>query len=167
MEREIRAIGSGIMSVVIENGPLAPGLIRYLVASRMNREISQRVFSALLGAELRSGRLDGIVCESDTGKSFRIVIEADAKSKFGQMLRNCLDMVPLSGALAISAVRDRLYPGEKKGNWTRAYYVASRLARVGLVDFVDRFNIKRAEEAHNAISSIDDPLYSVDLCRLD
>jgi hypothetical protein len=146
---------------------MAPSLIRYLVATRTDREISQRVFSALLGAELKCGRLDGVICESETRKAFRIVVEADAKPRFETLLRNCLDMLPLSSRLAIASVRDRLYPGEKKGNWTRAYYVASRLARIGLVDFVDRFNIVRSEDAYNAISYIDESLYSVDRFRLD
>jgi hypothetical protein len=121
----------------------------------------------LLGAELRCGRLDGVICESETGKAFRIVIEADAKPRFETLLRNCLDMLPLSQNVAIAAVRDRLYPGEKEGNWTRAHYLASRLARIGLVDFVDRFNIVRSIEAYSAISSIDESLYSVDRFRLD
>lgn len=153
--------------MVKENGPLSPSLIRYLVAKRTDREISQRAFSALLGAELRCGRLDGVICESETGKPFRIVVAAAAKPRFETLLRNCLDMVPQSGWLAIASVRDRLYPGEKEGNWTRAYYLASKLARVGLVDFVNRFNIMRSEDAYNAICSIDESLYSVDRFRLD
>lgn len=144
-----------------------PSLVRYLVANRLGREISQRIFSALLGAELRSGRLDGIICESETGNSFRIVIAAGEKSKFGELVGNCLEMVPLSGTLSISAIRDRFYPSGSKGDWTRAYYIASRLARIGLVDFVDRFSIKRAKEAYDAISSVDDPLHFIDFRRLD
>jgi hypothetical protein len=76
-------------------------------------------------------------------------------------------MVPPSGKLSVSAIRDRLYPGENKGNWTRAYYLASRLARIGFVSFLDRFNIERAKDAYHAIGGIDDPLYAVDLLRLD
>jgi hypothetical protein len=167
LAREIATVRAGIFAVVKESGPLAPSLIRYLAAKRTDREISQRVFSALLGAELRSGRLDGVVCESETGKAFRIVVEADMKPRFETFLRNCLDMVPSSGRLTIASVRDRLYPGEKEGNWTRAYYLASRLARIGLVDFVDRFNIVRSKDAYHAISSIDESLYSSDHFRLD
>jgi hypothetical protein len=144
-----------------------PGLIRYFVAQRRGHEIPERVFSALLGAELRSGRLDGIICESEIGKPYRIIVEADCKSKFGTLLRACLEMVPSSGKLGISLIRDRLYPGGHKGNWTKAYYLASRLARIGLVSFSDRFNIERAKDAYDAIGSIDDPFYSVDLMRLD
>ena len=167
LAREIEAIRSGIVAVVKEGGPLSPSLIRYLVAKRTDREISKRAFSALLGAELRCGRLDGVICESETGKAFRVVVAADTKPRFESLLRNCLDMVPVSGRLAIASVRDRLYPEDKEGSWTRAYYLASRLARIGLVDFVDRFNIMRSEDAYNAISCIDEALYSVDHVRLD
>lgn len=167
LDLEIKKICSGILSIVKENGPLPPGLIRYLLAKRETQEISQRTFSALLGAELRSGRLDAIVCEGETGKPFRIVIEAAAKPNFGHLLQKCLDMIPLRGSLTIAAVRDRLYPGKEEGNWTKASYLAARLARVGLVDFLDHFTIKRAEDTYHAISGIDDPLYSVDLLRLD
>jgi hypothetical protein len=165
--REIENIRSGILSVVQEKGPLAPSLVRYLVANKTNQEIPQRVFSALLGAELRSGRLDCIVCESETKKPFRIVIAAAAKLKFEILLKNCLEMISSSERIMISTIRDRLYPGEDQGNWTRAYYLASRLARVGLVDFLDRFSVKRAKDAYHAISGINDPLYVVDLFRLD
>jgi len=150
----------------MENGPLAPSLARYLAAKRADWEIPQRVFSALLGAELRCGHLDGVLCESESGKPYRIVIEAAAKRDFERLLESCFDMVPGLGNLAISAVRDRLYPGERDGNWTRAYYLASRLARLGLIDFVDRFRIERAKDAYNAISSIDEPFYPVDHFRL-
>jgi hypothetical protein len=76
-------------------------------------------------------------------------------------------MTLASASVAISEVRDQLYPSGSKGDWTRAYYLASRLARIGLVNFIDRFNIERSGEAYNAISSIDDPLYVVDQLRLD
>lgn len=167
LDVEIESIRSDILSVVKESGPLVPSLARYLVAERSGREVSKRAFSALLGAELRCGRLDGILCESDTRKPFRVVIEASTKPFFGQLLLNCLDLIPSSGTLAVSTIRDRFYDGEKKGNWTRAYYLASRLARIGLVDFVDRFNIERAKDAYNAINQIDNPLYSFDIMRLD
>ena len=76
-------------------------------------------------------------------------------------------MIPRSGKLGISEIRDRLYPGGSKGDWTRAYYLAARLVRIGLVDFIDRFNIERNKDANNAICGIDDPLYTSDLLRLD
>jgi hypothetical protein len=163
---EIETVRSGIVAVVNESGPLAPSLVRYLVIRRINREISQRAFSALLGAELRCGRLDGVICESETGKTFRIVIGADAKPRFAMMLRDCLDMASLSHSVAIAAVRDRLFGSDREGNWTRAYYLASRLARIGLIDFVDRFNIVRSRDAFNAISSIDESLHPADRFRL-
>lgn len=76
-------------------------------------------------------------------------------------------MIPPSGKHGISEIRDRLYPGRSKGDWTRAYYLAARLVRIGLADFIDRFSIERNKDAYNAIGGIDDPLYSSDLLRLD
>lgn len=167
LESKIDAIRSHILGVVREKGPLAPSLIRYLVRQRMDDEISQRVFSALLGAELRSGRLDVVVCESEGGKPFRIVVATEMSSDFAVRLRRCLDMIPQSGQLAISEIRDRLYTGDKKGDWTKAYYLVARLVRIGLAEFIDRFTIERNKDAYNAIGGIDDPLYTSDLLRLD
>jgi hypothetical protein len=167
LELKIEVIRSDILATVREHGPLVPSLIRYLASLRAEEQISQRVFSALLGAELRCGHLDAVICESEGGKTFRIIVEADGKLKFGVFLWKSLDMVPRYGKLDISTIRDRLYPGGSKGDWTKAYYLAARLSRIGLADFIDRFSIERNKDAYNAISGIDDPLYSSDLLRLD
>lgn len=167
LEAKIEDVRAHILAAVRENGPLVPSLIRYLVSQRADDEISQRVFSALLGAELRSGRLDAVVCESEGGKPFRIVLATEGFSEFAVRLRRCLDIIPRSGKLGISEIRDRLYPGGSKGDWTKAYYLAARLVRIGVADFIDRFTIERNKDAYNAIGGIDDPLYTSDLLRLD
>lgn len=167
LEREIQILRSSILAVIGEKGPLAPSLIHHLIEKKMEQQVSKRAFSALLGAELRCGHLDSILCEAESGKPYRIIIEVGRKPNFENLLKRCLDLLPRLDDLAISVVRDRLYPGKEQGNWTRASYLTSRLARIGLVDFVDRFHVRRSKEAYDAISSIDEPLYPSDRFRLD
>lgn len=166
LEQDIASIRSSIIKVADESGPVTSGLMRYLVGMRLNQEISQRIFNAILGSELRSGRLDGLMCKSHTGKAFRVVLKSDAKKAFEERLRSCLKILPSAGRFKISSIRRHLYPEDSRGEWTKAYYVASRLAQIGLIDFTDRFNIERSKDASNAIISIDESLYSIDRFRL-
>lgn len=158
----VQSVCAVVQDVTQHNLCLAPSMLRYLVRERLGADISQRIFSALLGSCLRTGVIDVSICEGTQGNPFRVVVHADNKSTFHRRVAEVISLVSIERTLQIAAIRDRYFSDKEKGGWTEGSYIAARVVRLGFGEYIDRFSIKIPDimtdaflQTHNSINVVD------------
>jgi hypothetical protein len=113
--------------------------LRYLVCKKLGEEIEDRLFGAVLGSQMRMGHIDSIGCAADSGKVFRVLINAERLEVFQQRLIEVRLLLRKRNELRISEVRDLYSPGGEWGTWSAAKHLLSRLTQIGCAVYVDRY----------------------------
>ena len=150
LKRGIGLVTKGILQVSNTSPGLNPNFLKFLVQQNLGIEIPKRIFSAILGSQLRAGVLEEVTCQGSKGTPFRVIIHRDRVREFNKRVDEVALSLLQSHQVQISAIRERFFPGKSKGAWTLASYIAARLVRIGWAIYVDPYRIELPEPVKNA-----------------
>jgi hypothetical protein len=70
----IAKISESIAKIGERSAGLNISLYNYLVEQDLEQKVPKRIFSALVGRQLRDGNLDAVICEGPKGTAFRVLL---------------------------------------------------------------------------------------------
>lgn len=111
------------------------------VADAAGEWLDQRVFSAVLGSQLRVGRADSILCAAESGRVFRVLVARENLAAFHGRVRQLGQALKNAQRLWVRDVRDLFFPAGGPGAWTYARHICARAVFVGTARYADRFSL--------------------------
>jgi hypothetical protein len=141
-EAKLRAgvaeVGEGIVRAARAHASLDRRSLLSSVAKLLGHRLDQRVFDAIVGSQLRLGRIDRIPCQAAEGAIFRSVVAAERSEEFHRRCEELAGWLRETRVLTVRAVRERFFD-EGWGTWSSASHLVGRLVLVGRARYVDRF----------------------------
>jgi hypothetical protein len=142
------------MRIGEKSAGLNVSLYNYLVDEDLKQKVPKRIFSALLGRQLRDGNLDAIVCEGPKGTPFRVMLTNKRLGEFQERVERVHAILLRDKKLPISTIREMFFNPKQKGAWTQAMYIGARLVRMGVAVFEDQYTISMPAVIRNALLSL-------------
>jgi len=130
----------GIETALIEHSSLDKVGVLFALGQLMGARINKRVVGAVLGRELRLGRVEEILCSATTNKVFRVYVGARALPCFAERLRVAREHLRRESHVRIKELRDQFFE-PKPGTWTQTAHLAGRMVFDGTAIYVDKYQI--------------------------
>jgi hypothetical protein len=128
---------------IVHGAQAYPSLDRKMLLSVVSKDLGEfldlRVFDAVVGSQLRMGRIDRVACTSESGKMFRVLFASERMEEFEDRCTEVADWLRRDGVVAVRDVR-RKYFGDGWGCWSSAAHVGARLVMIGRARHIDRFS---------------------------
>jgi hypothetical protein len=150
LKRGLEELSHAILRGIQGHASLDRRLLLSVTAKEIGHRLDQRVFDAVLGSELRLGRIDRIPCASESGKVFRILVAAERLPEFNRRCNGVREWLQREGTVAVRDVRGRYFDGGW-GTWWSAAHLLCRLVLVGCARYVDRYTFAWPEGLENAV----------------
>jgi hypothetical protein len=129
--------------VIVEQSTVLPSIERRalhtLVCEKLDEEVDDRLFGAVLGSQMRMGLIEGIGCAALSGKVFRVLVNAELTNLFQKRLSEVLDRLRTRHVLLVREVRDDYFPRGEWGTWSAANHLLARLTQIGCATYVDKY----------------------------
>lgn len=128
--------------------------------------VGQRIFRAFLNKSARLGEIDFLLCRSETGKTFKLVVAAQKADELRSILAATISAFQSSDVVRVKDVQAMFFADQKKGAWFVASNVLQRLAYLGLLTQVDKWTFRVPEALRRARTDFDEQLFAAHPCRL-
>lgn len=134
----------------------------YLCREHLGFNLDKRIFRACVGAECRLGNIEQVRCAAISGKAFRVIVHSINAPELRQNLVTVIKLSEKEAKLPIRMVQDLFFPDRAKGTWFVAAQIMQRLAYLGVLEQVDKWNFKLLDSLKNAKSKTSGKLISND-----
>lgn len=135
-------ISNAILSVCGEQASLEINPLLGLCRRTLGFTIRRNLFQACLGAEARIGNVEPVLCRSERGHVYRIIVHAVRLDEYASNLSKTIELAEKSETLIIKTLQDAIYPGRAKGSWFLAQHLVQRLAYLGLLVQTDKYSFR-------------------------
>jgi hypothetical protein len=119
---------------------------------RQNLGGDKKIFGAFLNNAASHGHIDFVRCRSLYGRSFRLVVEHGRSNEFREQVCSVIDRVRPRDLLPIRNVQDQFFPNRGKGTWFIAQNILQRVAYLGYLEQLDKWNFQVPKGLSNALS---------------
>jgi hypothetical protein len=100
-------------------------------------ELDDKLFSAVLGAVLRSGRMDSLIVASKNDKTFRVFIHGQQSDPWQRAKETALTLLKTGNILTIPDLESRIFKHRAYNTWSSASHVLAHLSYYGTVRLLD------------------------------
>lgn len=128
----------GIDTALTQHSSLDKNGLAFMLAELIGQRVDWKVLGAVLGAELRRGAVEEILCTSLSNKVFRVYIGASVRDRFLGQLNDATGLLRAKKQLKVTELRDRLFGADGgKGTWTQAAHVVAHMVFRGIAIYID------------------------------
>ena len=99
-------------------------------------DLDDKVFSAVLGAALRGGRLDSVVCSSTNDKAYRFLMHVSQSARWQHARDTALELLRDHGTLRIRDLESNIFGARAYNTYSSTAHVLARLNYLGIVRLV-------------------------------
>lgn len=150
----LAAIAEAICICSRSHVSLTRNTLKSQVVRRIGAVVDKRVFGAIVGEQLRLGRLDSILCASAAGKPFRVLIHADQVPRFTEYVRVIAQQIRVARVLEVTNVERELFVERQWGTWSSASHILARLVFMGHACYLNRSIFAWPSGLENAVRNI-------------
>ncbi len=117
------------------------------VLGKLSREkagidrIERRLFGAVLGRQLRLGRLESIVCSSIHGKLFRVFVNSENVEKFRASLATAREILWDKSVLQVQTLEKEIFGRRSYNTWSSSSHLLARLVYMGVAEQIDKYSV--------------------------
>lgn len=147
----IRTVADAIGMVSRSHLTLTRTNLRCEVRKLFETEIDDRVFSGILGSELRKGAMDSLVCAAASGKTYRILVHAARLSEFDKWLADATRRLRTNRVIQVRDVEQMAFGSRRWGTWSSALHILTRAVRLGRACYVDDMTFAWPRGIDNAV----------------
>ncbi|MDP9010481.1 MAG: hypothetical protein M3N91_17550 [Pseudomonadota bacterium] len=108
-------------------------LKKLVVQSLESSDLDDKVFSGVLGATLRSGRLDSVVCSSTNDRPYRVLMHTSQSARWLTSRETALEMLRTKGTVRVRDLEGRIFGARAYNTYSSAMHVLARLSYLGVV----------------------------------
>jgi hypothetical protein len=108
-------------------------LKKLVVQSLESSDLDDKVFSGVLGAALRSGRLDSVVCGSTNDKPYRVFMHASRSALWLQSRETALEMLRAQRPVRVRDLESKIFGARVYNTYSSSMHVLARLSYLGVV----------------------------------
>jgi hypothetical protein len=108
-------------------------LKKLVVQSLESSDLDDKVFSGVLGAALRSGRLDSVVCGSTNDKPYRVLMHVSRSARWSQCRETALEMLRIQGMVRVRDLESKIFGARAYNTYSSTMHVLARLSYLGVV----------------------------------
>jgi len=143
----IEEVGEAIAHCAKAHLSITKVVLRKLVRDyRSDFKIEDRLFSAILGYVLRHGRLDAIVCASDSDRAFRVLLHSSQINRFACALEAAGKMLRENRIIEVRHLEKVVFGQRSYNTWSSTAHLLGRLSYLGLGKLDDRGTCRLVEE---------------------
>lgn len=138
LEAGIRELKASIEQTAASHLTIIRPVLKKLVAQSLESvEMDDKVFSAVLGAALRSGRLDSVACSSINDRPYRILIHVSQSARWREASDTALELLKKQGMLRIRDLESEIFGVRAYNTYSSTSHVLARLNYLGIVRLAD------------------------------
>ena len=100
-------------------------------------ELNDKLFSAVLGAVLRSGRMDSLLCASKNDKVYRVFVHRAQLERWRRACGTALTLLKSRKVLTVRDLEARIFKHRVYNSWSSASHVLAHLSYYGSVRLLD------------------------------
>ena len=126
-----------------------------LCRQELDVPIAKNIFHAALGREARLGNVERPVLRTAHGKSYRVVVSGKRIDEYRKQVSEVIEMARNTRDISVRDVQDTFYPKREKGTWFVAQQILQRVAYLGFLNQIDKWNFQVPELLLNAKSEVD------------
>ena len=101
------------------------------------RDLNDKLFSAVLGAVLRSGRMDSLIAVSANDKPFRVFIHREQLDRWRRAKETALSLLKTRKCLSVRELESHIFEHRTYNTWSSASHVLAHLSYYGIVRLLD------------------------------
>jgi len=128
----------GIETALDEHSSLDKAGLLFMLGELIGERIDKNVVGAILGAELRCGRVEEVLCASLSNKVFRIYVGVSVRERFHDRIRASTELLRAKRHIKVSELRD-LFFTQAPGTWTQASHLLAHMVFHGTAVYVDKY----------------------------
>jgi hypothetical protein len=133
LQRGLEALSGEIADAARLHLTITKSVLRKLVRERLDDSLLEnRLFSAVLGYTLRSGKLDAFVAASANDRPFRVLIHYSQKTRFDEALCAARDLLRRHKSLDVPTLERAVFGKRSYNTWSSTSHALGRLAYLGL-----------------------------------
>jgi hypothetical protein len=151
LKRGFDRLSDAIVRGLDAHASLDRRLLLNAVARDLDDWLDQRVFGAVLGGQLRLGRVESIPCASINDKAFRVYVSADGCVTFLHRVEEVRTWLQEVRALKVRDVQSRYFPNGGWGTWSCAAHILARVVLIGSAQYIDKYSFTWPDGLENAV----------------
>jgi len=129
----LRSLSDAISLCAAPHLSITKSVLRKLVRDHLaESNIADRLFSAVLGATLRQGVLDAMVCGSENDRPYRILIHSSQIQHMTQALDTAETMLRRESILDVPRLEKVIFGRRSYNTWSSTSHLLARLSYLGL-----------------------------------
>jgi hypothetical protein len=130
----IRELQDSIEQTAALHLTVVRSVLKKLVVQRLDSlDLDDKVFSGVLGAALRSGRMDSVVCGSTNDKPYRVLMHASRSTRWLQSRETALEMLRTQGMVRVRDLEGKIFGARAYNTYSSTMHVLARLSYLGVV----------------------------------
>jgi hypothetical protein len=138
LERGVQELQASIELVAASHLSTARAVLKKLARDNLQAsEIDDKVFSAVLGAALRGGRLDSLVCSSKNDKPFRVFMHVSQFARWQKARQAAICILATRGTLTVRDLEKQVFGVRAYNTWSSSLHLLAQLNYLGIVRFID------------------------------
>lgn len=116
------------------------GIIDTIVAEK-----PERVFSAIFGRLLSTGKIKVFLCQSYLHARYRAYVHSERTTRLETALTSCLRLLNKQTASSVSQVEEELFGSRAWGTWSISAMLIDRLAAIGFIEHIGKFEFTESD----------------------
>lgn len=154
LHKEIEVLAKAIRQSALQHICLAKNVLGKLARERVGVDrIEKRLFGAILGYQLRLGRLETIVCSSLHNKILRVYVHPEKLKDFRLALEAATELLEKRDVLSVSELESKLFGGRRYNTWSCASHILARLIYIGIAEYIDKYSVRPTPSLQDAFRS--------------
>ena len=127
------------------------------VLGKLSREeagidrIERRLLGAVLGRQLRLGRLESIVCSSIQGKLFRVYVSSENVEKFRVSMVTAREILWDKSVLEVRMLEKEIFRRRSYNTWSSSSHLLARLVYMGVAEQIDKYSVRLTPGLKNGL----------------
>lgn len=98
--------------------------------------MEDRLFSAVLGAALRSGKLESVVCASKNDRGYRVYLESGRLLQWRDALTKAISLLEHRRVVQVRELERQIFGARAYNTWSSSSHVLAHLSYRGTVEMV-------------------------------
>lgn len=151
LEKQLTLLTNAIENCATEHLSLVRNTLNSEVRKITGVEVDKRVFGAVLGSVLRTGKIDSVPIAAASGKAFRALVHAKNIKTFEEAIDAVAVLLRGKKHLGVRDVEELLFKQRQWGTWSSASHVLARLVYLGRACYIDDKHFRWPTEIDDAI----------------
>jgi len=138
LQKGLQCLEDGITSIANDNLCLIRQVLKGYVIRRLQFDVSDKIFSAVLGRCLRTGKIECFPCLTINGKVRRIYVGHENFAQFSEKVERVRKLLQSQTAVSTNSIQEACFPGRGSGTWFMSQQLAEYLAYAGWAVYADK-----------------------------